>query len=175
MMWQVFTAFGIMLGYLAGVALGGIIPNGPDVCSNTATMETLLGRGCSLNWRLILASPMIAPLILGLYIYTQPESPRWLIAKGHKCKLKRKRQEARSRYKSAWSALVKLRQTELQAARDMFLMYHLLEMEQQEVNEDRRSKNAKWYQKGVLELFTIRRNRRALRVSLICMFAQQFW
>lgn len=175
MMWQVFTAFGIMLGYLAGVVLGGINPNGTEVCSNTAAMETLLARGCSLNWRLILGSPMIAPFILASYIYTQPESPRWLIAKGHKYKLKKGPREAKSWYKSAWNALVKLRHTDLQAARDMILMYHLLEMEQREVDKDRRKKNAKWYQKGVLELFTIHRNRRALTASLICMFAQQFW
>jgi MFS family permease len=177
MMWQMFTAFGIMLGYLAGVALGGIVPGGTEACHSIATNDTLLAKGCSLNWRLILGSPMIAPIVLAMYIYTQPESPRWLIAKGHKYKLEGGKKEAisRARYMSAWNALVKLRHEDVQAARDMFLMYHLLEMEQREVKEDRRIKKTKWYQKGVLELVTVNRNWRALRASLICMFAQQFW
>lgn len=186
MMWQVFTAFGIMLGYLAGVALGGITPGlnwkdpktGEIPCpspSASSDMSKLLATRCSLNWRLILASPMIAPVFLALYIYTQPESPRWLIAQGHKLKLKMKPEKARAYYKSAWNALVKLRHTELQAARDMFLIYHLLEREQAEVIKERKENNTKWYGKGFLELLKIRRNRRALRASLICMFAQQFW
>ena len=185
MMWQVFTAFGIMLGYLAGVALEGISPgldvkdpSGNSVCprpNSTSPTSILLASSCSLNWRLIISSPMIAPIILALYIYTQPESPRWLIAKGHKCTLNGRLDQATAYYKSAWDALVKLRHTEVQAARDMFLIYHLLEREQEMVDKDRKKRNIRWYQKGALELFTVRRNWRALRASLICMFAQQFW
>lgn len=181
MMWQVFAAFGIMLGYLAGVALGGITPGldpGPNICPKptaSSPMSRLLATRCSLNWRLMIGSPMVAPVILAMYIYTQPESPRWLIAKGHQHKRKEKTDKAKSCYRSAWVALVKLRHTELQAARDMFLIYHLLEREQEVVGRDRKDRNIKWYQKGVVELFIIRRNWRALRASLICVFAQQFW
>lgn len=183
MMWQVFAAFGIMLGYLADVALGGITPglvDNPELgpCPKltlSSPMSTLLATRCSLNWRLMIGSPMVAPVILAMYIYTQPESPRWLIAKGHQYKRKEKTEKAKSCYRSAWVALVKLRHTELQAARDMFLIYYLLEREQDVVGRDRKDRNIKWYQKGVVELFIIRRNWRALRASLICMFAQQFW
>jgi MFS family permease len=122
MMWQVFTAFDPMLGCLAGAALGGIIPNGTKACPSTSTRE-LLANGCSLNWGLILGSPIVAPIVLAIYIYTQPESPRWQIAKGHKHKLKRRKKEARTRYKSAWNALIKLRHEDVQAARDMFLKF----------------------------------------------------
>ncbi|MCJ1427554.1 Solute carrier 2 (Facilitated glucose transporter) member 8 [Sticta canariensis] len=182
MMWQVFTAFGIMLGYLAGVALKGITPglvdkpeHGPcPMPTLSSPMSTLLATRCSLNWRLILGSPMVAPVILARYIYTQPESPRWLIAKGHRYKRKENPEKATSCYRSAWVALVKLRHTKLQAARDMFVIYHLLEREQEVVGRDRKDRNIKWCQKGVVELFMIRRNWRALRASLICMFAQQF-
>ena len=182
MMWQVFTAFGIMLGYLAGVALKGITPGLVDTpelgpCPKptlSSPMSTLLATRCSLNWRLMLGSPMVAPVILAMYMYTQPESPRWLIAKGHRFKRNEKKEKAKSCYRSAWVALVKLRHTKLQAARDMFLIYHLLEREEV-VGRDRKDRNIKWYQKGVFELFKIPRNWRALRASLICMFAQQFW
>lgn len=185
MMWQVFTAFGIMLGYLAGVVFGGITPgldsrnsDGSILCPTptpSSPISILLAVRCSLNWRLIIGSPMIAPVVLAMYIYTQPESPRWLIAKGHKYKLKGSMKEASSHYKSAWNALAILRDTEVQAARDMFLLYYLLEREQEVVGQDRKDKNTKWYQQGVLELFTVRRNWNAFRASLICMFAQQFW
>ena len=185
MMWQVFTAFGIMLGYLAGVAFGGITPgldspnpDGSPLCPTptpSSPVSTLLAVRCSLNWRLIIGSPMIAPVILAMYIYTQPESPRWLIAKAHRSKLKGSMKKAKSHYESAWTALATLRDTKVQAARDMFLLYYLLEREQEVVGKDRKDKNTKWYQQGVLELFTLPRNWRAFRASLICMFAQQFW
>ena len=57
----------------------------------------------------------------------------------------------------------------------MFLIYHLLEREQEAVKHARRDPDKKWVEKGVFELVTIRRNRRALVASLTCMFAQQFW
>ena len=44
MMWQMWTAFGLMMGYVAGVALGNVAP-------------------VNVRWRLIIGSPMIFPLI----------------------------------------------------------------------------------------------------------------
>ena len=58
MMWQMWTAFGIMLGNIMGVAFGG------------------LG---DLGWRLMLGSTVVLPLIVCAQVYICPESPRWLI------------------------------------------------------------------------------------------------
>ncbi|KAI9840322.1 MAG: hypothetical protein M1837_001769 [Sclerophora amabilis] len=56
MMWQMWTAFGIMLGFIAGVAFGNV-------------------KG--LEWRLILGSTSIPPFFVMMQIYFCPESPRW--------------------------------------------------------------------------------------------------
>jgi MFS family permease len=154
MMWQVFTAVGIMFGCLSGVVFQNTGPN---------------------NWRYMLASPMVAPIILAMYIFTQPESPRWTIAKGHEARDGENASRAKAYYQQAFDALVALRHTKVQASRDLFLIYYLLENEKEEVKAVRMDPNKSWYQKGVFELFTKRRNRRALTANLICMFAQQFW
>ena len=59
MMWQMWTAFGIMLGNIMGVAFGGLSLN--------------------LGWRLMLGSTVVLPIIVCAQVYFCPESPRWLI------------------------------------------------------------------------------------------------
>ncbi|KAI1966528.1 hypothetical protein LOZ58_000016 [Ophidiomyces ophidiicola] len=59
MMWQMWTAFGIMLGNIIGVAFGGLEPD--------------------LAWRLMLGSTVVLPIIVCAQVYFCPESPRWLI------------------------------------------------------------------------------------------------
>ncbi|KAI1924376.1 hypothetical protein LOY89_000993 [Ophidiomyces ophidiicola] len=59
MMWQMWTAFGIMLGNIIGVAFGGLEPD--------------------LAWRLMLGSTVVLPIIVCVQVYFCPESPRWLI------------------------------------------------------------------------------------------------
>lgn len=57
--WQMWTAFGIMLGNIMGVAFGpstGIKP--------------------SLGWRLMLGSTVVLPLLVCAQVYFCPESPR---------------------------------------------------------------------------------------------------
>ena len=110
---------------------------------------------------------MIPPIILAAYIFTQPESPRWLLAKAHKTGNERKKSEY---YKRTFHDLTRLRNSELLAARDMILMHYRLRKEEQR----RQEHGTVWYRKGVYELFAIQRNWRALRASLIVMFFQQF-
>ena len=110
---------------------------------------------------------MIPAIILATYILTQPESPRWLLAKAHKTGIMKKKSEY---YKTIFHDLTKLRDSELLAARDMILMHYRLLKE----NERRQEAGRVWYQRGVYELFAIQRNWRALRASLIVMFFQQF-
>ncbi|KAI5301426.1 hypothetical protein KEM56_001733 [Ascosphaera pollenicola] len=61
MMWQMWTAFGIMLGNIMGVAFGGLDED--------------------LGWRLMLGSTVVLPLIVCAEVFFCPESPRWLIEK----------------------------------------------------------------------------------------------
>ena len=62
MQWQMWTAFGIMIGNIMGVAFSG----------TTLTREDL-------GWRLMLGSTVVLPLVVCAQVYFCPESPRWLI------------------------------------------------------------------------------------------------
>ena len=129
MMWQMWTAFGIMLGNIMGVAF--------------------LNVGHDLNWRLMLGSTVVLPLIVCCQVYLCPESPRWLIKK--------------NRISKAFEAFRKIRPSDIQAARDLYYCYVNVEIERK-VSHGR---NMVW------ELFTVNRNRRAAWASWIVMFGQQ--
>jgi len=62
--WQMWTAFGIMLGFVASVAF--------------YSLDSLPG----LNWRLMLASTGIPPIFVCIMTYFAPESPRWYMDRG---------------------------------------------------------------------------------------------
>lgn len=70
----------------------------------------------------------------------------------------------KGKYDKAFDALCRLRKHKLQAARDMYYAYKLLEVEQAE----RKGKNL------FKEFFTVKRNRRAAQSSFFVMFMQQF-
>ncbi|KAI8584426.1 hypothetical protein K450DRAFT_267769 [Umbelopsis ramanniana AG] len=131
MLWQTFTAFGIMLGYIIDVAFMNITSEG------------------GLNWRLMLGSTVVAPLIVMSMIYFGPDTPRYYARKG--------------RYNKAFNSLKRLRWTELQAAADLYLIHESVQEEAA-------------FQRGnpLAELFTVARNRRAALASFIVMFLQQF-
>lgn len=59
-----------------------------------------------LNWRLMLGSAGVPALFVMAQVYFCPESPRWLMKKG--------------RYDEAYESLLRLRNTPLQAARDLY-------------------------------------------------------
>lgn len=156
---QMWTAFGIMLGYIAGVVFRGVLQGDAQGCrfrdTPTPSQAKLLSTECSLNWRLMLASPMALPLVAAAYVYTLPESPRWLLLKA--------RQGKTTYYAKAFRSLCSLRHSKLQAARDFFLIHHLLDGEE-EIKQGRNR---------FFELWTVDRNRRALIASLTVMFLQQ--
>jgi MFS family permease len=79
MMWQMWTAFGIMLGYVLCVAF---IP------SDTMPVNTA--------WRLMLGSTVVAPVLVCVQVYFVPESPRWYIKKGEISKAYQSLQRVRS-------------------------------------------------------------------------------
>ncbi|KAF9884237.1 hypothetical protein FE257_001969 [Aspergillus nanangensis] len=100
MMWQMWTAFGIMLGYIASVAFMDV------------THATIPG----FNWRLMLGSTAIPPFFVCIQVYFCPESPRWYML--------------RNRYHDAYDALCKLRPSGFQAARDLYYIHAALKIEE---------------------------------------------
>ena len=87
--WQMFTAFGVFLGFCANLAM--------------------INYG-AMAWRLQLASAFIPTLPLLVAIYLCPESPAWHV-------------KANDDYAAAFASLCRLRNSELQAARDVYYLY----------------------------------------------------
>lgn len=83
-------------------------------------------------------------------LYT--ESPRWYMKKG--------------RYADAFKSFLRLRNSELQAARDMYYIHRQLEVEFEILR-------GSTYFSRLVELFTIPRVRRATLASFVVMIAQQ--
>ncbi|KAF7548561.1 hypothetical protein G7046_g8633 [Stylonectria norvegica] len=103
-------------------------------------------------WRLQLGSAFIPAVPLVILIYYCPESPRWFIKK--------------NRYTDAMKSLLRLRNTPIQAARDLYYIHAQLEVEHEFVGDSH-------YINRFLELFTIPRVRRATLASFVVMIAQQ--
>ena len=116
-------------------------------CANLAVYNT-----GDIAWRLQVGSAFIpaVPLVVGVYIC--PESPRWYIKKG--------------RYKDAFKSLCRLRNTPLQAARDLYYIHAQLLEESSIIGRNN-------YVTRFIELFTIPRVRRATLASFTVMLAQQ--
>ncbi|EEU39393.1 uncharacterized protein NECHADRAFT_43621 [Fusarium vanettenii 77-13-4] len=133
MMWQMWTAFGIMLGFAVSIAF-----------------QNLKYPNEFAPWRWMIGSTSLPPLIVGSLVYLLPESPRWYMDKGN--------------FVEAYNSLRRLRKYDLQAARDMYLAWKFLQVEE-------RSKEGHNIFK---EFFSIRRNWRAAQSSWFCMLMQQF-
>ncbi|OJJ48879.1 hypothetical protein ASPZODRAFT_149862 [Penicilliopsis zonata CBS 506.65] len=122
-------------------------------CANLAVANT-----GSLSWRLQLGSAFIpaVPLLLGVWFC--PESPRWLMT--------------RKTHKQAYQSLLQLRNTPLQAARDLYYIHAQLVMEKQMLEDSGFAKTDNMFARFI-ELFTVPRLRRATQASGIVMIAQQ--
>lgn len=109
-------------------------------------------------WRYQLGSAFLpaVPLVLGIWFC--PESPRWLMKKG--------------RNEKAYVALLRLRNSPLQAARDLYYIHAQLKYEEILLEQSGLSQRANMFTRFV-ELFTIPRLRRATQASGIVMIAQQ--
>lgn len=131
MSWQMWTAFGIFLGFCANLAVYDVGP---------------------IAWRLQLGSAFIpaVPLVIGIYFC--PESPRWLMKKG--------------RYAEAYQSLLRLRNHQIQAARDLYYVHAQLLVEHKIIGTTN-------YVQRITEMFTIPRIRRATLASFTVMIAQQ--
>lgn len=104
------------------------------------------------TWRFQLAGPFLSTLPLLVLIYMCPESPAWRIKHG-------------ARYDLAYQSLSKLRNTELQAARDLYLSF----LRRSSKPDD----NDLSYFQQIADLFTIPRIRRATMGAYTVMIAQQ--
>ena len=137
MSWQVWTAFGILLG--------------------TAANLVFVNSG-SIAWRLQFASAFIpaVPLLCGIWFC--PESPRWLMKK--------------RRLGKAYKSLLRLRNSPLQAARDLYFIHAQIVYEDTLLEESGLAKTSNMFTRFV-ELFTIPRLRRATQASGVVMIAQQ--
>lgn len=105
------TAFGIMLGYIADLAFYFVPDHGIQL---------------GLNWRLMMGSAMLPAVVVCCLAYICPESPRWYLNK--------------KRHKDAFRAVCKLRFEKVQAARDLFYTYTLLRTEQEVMSIDTSSR-----------------------------------
>ena len=94
MFWQTFTAFGIMLGFVADL-----------IFLKVKDPHNIKG----LNWRLMLGSAGVPAIFVMTQVFLCPESPRWLISKG--------------RYEKAYRSLERLRNHPIQAARDLYCKF----------------------------------------------------
>ena len=132
--WQMFTAFGIFVGFLANVAFYHL---GPEVI-----------------WRYQLAAPAVPTVPLLLLVYLCPESPAWHFTRGH--------------YRKGFDSLVKLRNTKLQATREMYSVYLARKHDIHLRTTARQSFGSKFG-----SLFTVPRSRHAMYASYTVMLAQQ--
>ena len=116
-------------------------------CANLAVKDT-----GAISWRLQFGSAFIPAVPLWAGVYFCPESPRWYIKKG--------------KYMRAFASLKRLRNTELQAARDLYYIFAQIRMEETLIKKNN-------YITRFIELFTIPRVRRATLASWTVMIAQQ--
>lgn len=132
MQWQVWTAFGIMIGNIMGVAFYSLTSD--------------------VGWRFMLGSSCVPPLFVMAQVCFCPESTRWLIQNG--------------KIQEAYHSFRRIRNSELEACRDLFYTYGAVELE-------RKVSKGKNFFARLWELFSIPRNRRATAASWMIMFGQQ--
>jgi MFS family permease len=109
------------------------------------------------TWRLQLAAPLLPtiPLVVLLYTFC-PESPAWYVKRGAK-------------YDRAFASLQRLRNSELQAARELYASY----LQRQARDGDDQPAGGASFVTKLLQLVSIPRIRRATLASYVCMLSQQ--
>ncbi|KAH9214579.1 putative polyol transporter 5 [Leptodontidium sp. 2 PMI_412] len=140
---------GLVMSWQVWTAFGIFL----GTCANLVFVNT-----GDIAWRLQLASAFVpaVPLVIGIFFC--PESPRWLLKK--------------KRVAEAYKSLLRLRNSPLQAARDLYFIHAQLVFEDALLEESGLSKKGNMFTRFI-ELFTIPRLRRAVQASGVVMIAQQ--
>lgn len=153
-------------------------------CYSGFTANLILYRVGSIAWRLQLGSAFIpaVPLLIGIYFCPGmprnaplsnpktdpfPESPRWYIKK--------------HRYVDGFRSLRRLRNTPLQAARDLYYIHAQVRLEEMMLGDgditisdgEEHLTSSGRYSSRFMQLFTIARIRRATLAAFVVMIAQQ--
>ncbi|KAI1208183.1 uncharacterized protein F4807DRAFT_155344 [Annulohypoxylon truncatum] len=149
--WQLWVAFGIMMGFVFNLAFWASTSDNPK-----------------LTVQLILGSPCVPAIFLLIGLYFCPESPRYYL----------RRTTPNYNPQKAYEILLKIRKTELQALRDVYLVYKSVQLEEYTDNIDEEAPrgffgHAKNYVSQYRQLFTQRRLRNALISSSIVALSQQ--
>ncbi|KAF4616254.1 hypothetical protein G7Y89_g15152 [Cudoniella acicularis] len=140
---------GLVMSWQVWTAFGIFI----GTCANLVFVNT-----GDIAWRLQLGSAFVPAIPLVLGIWFCPESPRWLMKK--------------KRVAKAYKSLLRLRNTPLQAARDLYFIHAQLMFEDALLEESGLAKTSNMITR-FFELFTIPRLRRATQASGVVMIAQQ--
>lgn len=133
----------LVMGWQLWTAFGIFL----GTCANLISIK--LGPN---GWRYQLGAAMIPAVPLALLIYFCPESPRWYMKK--------------NRYRDALKSLLRLRNTGIQACRDLYYIHVQLELEDEFIGKGQ-------VVVRFIELFTIPRVRRATLAAFTVMIAQQ--
>lgn len=141
---------GLVMSWQVWTAFGIFL----GTCANLVVVNT----GDNIAWRLQLGSAFIpaVPLVLGVWFC--PESPRWLISKRN--------------FAKAYRSLVRLRNSPLQAARDLYFIHAQIVQEEVLIEEAGFAKTGNMFTRFI-ELFTVPRLFRATMASGIAMIIQQ--
>lgn len=140
---------GLVMSWQVWTAFGIFL----GTCANLAVVN--VGR---ITWRLQLGSDFIPAVPLVLFVWFLPESPRWLMGK--------------KKYRQAYESLFRLRNSPLQAARDLYFIHAQIIQEKVLVEEAGFAKTNNLFTRFI-ELFTIPRLFRATEASGIAMIIQQ--
>ncbi|KAG5934621.1 hypothetical protein E4U53_000646 [Claviceps sorghi] len=152
-------------GLFHRVAFGIMVSFAFNLLFTTASSDTI-------TYRLIQGAPLVPSLaLLVMALFVCPESPRYLLMKGPNYSVEESFRELR-----------KLRNTELQALRDMYLVYKSIEHENMDWSDFDphacRSPGFTWVLRDFIRQFTQLFQRRRLRNALISTstvnLAQQF-
>lgn len=133
-------------------------------CANLIVFDT------SIAWRLQIGSSFLPAIPLMALIYFCPESPRWFVKQ--------------NRLQAAYKSVQQLKSNDLLAARDIYLLYKQVELEDlwlarykersprdMEGNQAQLPKST--YFRRVQQLVSIGRIRRATVASVVVMLSQQ--
>ncbi|KAI0583419.1 Sugar-tr multi-domain protein [Pyrenophora tritici-repentis] len=153
----VFSAENVPASVRGGLVMSWQIWTAFGIFLGTVANLAVMNSG-AISWRLQFGSAFIpaVPLVIGIWFV--PESPRWLMKKRD--------------YAKAYRSFLRLRNTPLQAARDLYYTHCLLEQEEVLIREAGINPKSNFFTRFI-ELFTIPRVRRATQASGIVMIGQQ--